>query len=174
MSERPPVLDPLQRSAVEAAVRDCLQRASRELGRSIPVPPVRFDLSGRSAGMFRARGRHSELRFNPWIFARYYSENLRETVPHEVAHYLVWWQFPRRRMRSHGAEWQAWMGFFGVPAAVTFDRDISGLPQRRQRRFLYRCDCSEHSLSSTRHYRQERGQASYQCRRCGSPLRRGG
>lgn len=172
MPERAPVLDTLQRGAVDSAVRDYLHLASLELGRSVPVPPVRFDLSGRSAGMFRARGRECELRFNPWIFARYYDENLSETVPHEVAHYLVWWQFPCRRTRPHGAEWQAWMCFFGVEPRVTFDRDISGLPQRRQRRFRYRCDCSEHSLSTTRHRRQERGEARYQCRRCGGPLRR--
>lgn len=173
MTERLSVLNELQRGAVDAAVRDYLQLAARELSQTIPVPPIRFDLYGRCAGMFRTRGRHCELRFNPWIFARYYSENLRETVPHEVAHYLVWWQFPRRRTRPHGTEWQAWMAFFGVPATVTFERDLSGLPQRNQRRFLYRCDCGEHRLSTTRHYRQQRGQASYQCRRCGSVLQRG-
>ena len=170
MTARPPVLQELQRREVVAAVHDHLRRAARELGREIPVPPVHFDLSGRSAGMFRVRGRHSELRFNPWIFARYYEENLRETVPHEVAHYLVWWQAPRRRARPHGSEWQAWMAFFGVPAAVTFDRDLRGLPQRRQRRFRYACACTEHQLSAVRHGRQQRGEARYQCRRCGAGL----
>lgn len=164
-------LGPTRQAEVEAAVRDCLRRAARELGRDIPPPAVRFDLSGRSAGMFRAKGRHCELRFNPWIFALYYTENLRETVPHEVAHYLVWWQHPRRRLRPHGRQWQAWMAFFGVPATVTFDRDLQGVPQRRQRRFRYACDCSEHELSATRHGRQQRGEARYQCRRCGSGLR---
>ena len=48
--------------------------------------PVHFDLRGRAAGMFKVDGSGRWVRFNPWIFSKYYAENLGETVPLEIAH----------------------------------------------------------------------------------------
>jgi len=147
--------------------------AEAHLGRPLPRIPVRFDLYGTTAGMFKYCGDNKCLRFNPWIFARYFEENLRDTVPHEVAHRVVHEIHGARGVRPHGREWRALMAVFGADPAVTFERDLTGIPRRRQARHAYRCACSVHQLSTTRHNRIRRGAAQYQCRRCGDRLRPG-
>ena len=69
---------------VVAATEDYVQRASEVFGRRFRPVPVLFDLAGRTAGMFKLVGRRGWIRYNPWIFAKYYAENLKDTVPHEV------------------------------------------------------------------------------------------
>lgn len=138
----------------------------------LPLPPVTvlFDLRGASAGMFRARGGECCIRYNPWIFAKCFEDSLRFTVPHEVAHYAVYSQRHRRRVRPHGAEWQHMMRAFGVPPDVTFVTDLEGVPVRRQQRHAYRCACRGHAVSTVRHKRMSEGRAHYLCRCCKSPL----
>ena len=124
--------------------------------------------------MFRQREGQAEIRFNPWIFARWYREHLDHTVPHEVAHYVASHLCRGRRVRPHGAEWRSVMHAFGVPPRVTCthpEEDIADLPQRRMQRYPYSCDCMSHHLSAVRHNRIRRRQASYNCRRCGGSLR---
>jgi SprT protein len=133
--------------------------------------PVLFDLRGTSAGMFRIKGEVSQIRFNPWIFAKYYEDNLRDTVPHEVAHYIVHAVYGERRIKPHGWQWEQVMGYFGADTAVTFSQDLSGIPQRRQRTHPYRCGCREHTLSTTRHNRIQRRKGEYQCLYCHNVLK---
>ncbi len=164
-------IDGAQRGEVVAATAHYVSLAARETGRDLPMVPVLFDLSGRSAGMFRAQGRDCVIRYNPWIFAKYYADNLAATVPHEVAHYVVHRTHAgRRRVAPHGPQWRAVMALFGADPAVTFDCDLTGIPQRRQREHPYRCRCRGHGLSTTRHNRVQRGAARYQCRHCGDEL----
>lgn len=131
--------------------------------------PVLFDLSGRSAGMFRVSGRQRVIRYNPWIFAKYFEENLHDTVAHEVAHYIIYEVFGPRA-KSHGEEWQDLMICFGANPRATFDLDLSDIPQRRQTTHPYRCGCQLHELSATRHNRIRRGQGRYHCRYCDEEL----
>jgi SprT protein len=128
--------------------------------------PVLFDLSGRTAGMFKVLGKKRWIRYNPWIFAKYYDENLASTVPHEVAHYIVHELYGLRSVKPHGKEWLVVMNRFDADPGVTFKLDLSGVPQRRQRTHSYRCGCRTHQVSSTRHNRVLRGQGDYLCRYC--------
>lgn len=163
-------LDDLRRAEVVAATADWLRRARALYRHPLPDIPVRFDLFGRSAGMYRIRGRQREIRYNPVIFATWYDQNLADTVPHEVAHYVVE-MLHGRRVRPHGTEWRRVMTDFGiVDARCTHDLDLGDLPVRRERRFRYRCACREHQLSATRHHRVLRGQSRYHCRACSGPL----
>ena len=132
--------------------------------------PVRFDLSGTTAGMFRLHGRRGEIRYNPWIFAKYFEENLRDTVPHEVAHYIIYAVFGDHGVKPHGPEWRDLMTVFGADPEVTFNMDLEGIPQRRQRTHPYHCGCRLHELSSTRHNRVQRRRGQYQCRVCNGTL----
>jgi len=132
--------------------------------------PVTFDLSGTSAGMFKAYGRQRWIRYNPWIFAKHFDENLADTVPHEVAHFIVHEVFGRRRVKPHGEEWRTLMRAFGANPSATFHLDLEGIPQRRQRTHPYRCRCRDHKVSSTRHNRILRGSGQYYCRYCDAEL----
>jgi len=134
-----------------------------------PVP-IHFDLRGSSAGMFKVSGRDCQIRYNPWLFAKYFDDNLQGTVPHEVAHYIVHCQYGLHRVRPHGAEWRAVMHAFNADPSVTGDYDLTGIPQRRQRRFDYHCGCQSHQLSTRRHNTISRGRGRYQCMKCSGEL----
>lgn len=172
MSRQP--LSEVQCQQVLDAVRACEARATERLGfRPSPVE-VRFDLRGRAAGQFRMqrdgfRRVKYRIRFNPWVFAADFSHHLAETVPHEVAHYLVALQHPEAR--PHGPEWAAWMQFFGCEPRATGSYSLQGVPVRRQRRHPYACGCTGriHPLSTTRHNRILRGTV-YLCPDCRAPL----
>jgi SprT protein len=162
----PAPLSPEQRQRVVEATRQILARAAVLFGHTFAEIPVTFDLRGRAAGMYRVRGGQRVIRYNPDIFARYYSDNLANTVPHEVAHYITDMLYGLRRVRPHGAEWRAVMTAFGAEPAVSCRYDLDGIPVRRQRRFVYQCACTTHSLSTVRHKRIQGGRARYSCRRC--------
>lgn len=144
--------------------------AEEVLARSFERIPVLFDLKGTTAGMFRAHGRAREIRYNPWVFAKYWDVNLESTVPHEVAHYIVHEVYGAGRVRPHGEEWQALMHYFDADPEVTFKLDLADVPQRRQRTHPYRCDCRDHQVSTTRHNRISKGSGQYLCRYCNGRL----
>ncbi|MEQ8516995.1 MAG: SprT-like domain-containing protein, partial [Chromatocurvus sp.] len=102
-------LDSSGREEVRAATLAIIAQASTVTGIALAPLPVAFDLSGQSAGQFIGRGDACVIRYNPWIFARYFAENLAVTVPHEVAHYAVYRAYPGRRVRPHGPEWPSIM-----------------------------------------------------------------
>ena len=159
-----------QRRQVCSATLDCLQRAERLFRLGHKPIPVRFDLSGCTAGMYRVARREAVIRYNPYIFARYFEHGLAVTVPHEVAHYITDRLYGIAYVRPHGREWRAVMQALGAEPRATARFDLSGIPQRRHRRFGYACDCDTHQLSTCRHNRIVAGKARYYCRGCGAEL----
>jgi SprT protein len=159
-------LSPEQRQRVVAATRATIARAALLFGCEFAEIPVMFELRGRAAGMYQVRGGQRVIRYNPFIFARYFSDNLANTVPHEVAHYVTDVLHGLCRVRPHGPEWRAVMRTFGAEPVATCRYDLDGLPVRRQRRFVYQCACTTHSISTVRHKRIQGGRARYSCRRC--------
>ncbi|MEM8661015.1 MAG: SprT-like domain-containing protein [Pseudomonadota bacterium] len=164
-----PIDAALQRQVI-AETEYYVKQAAAAYKRRFRYVPVLFDLSGRTAGMFKLQGRRGWIRYNPWIFSKYFDENLRNTVPHEVAHYVVYKLYGLRGIKPHGPQWQEVMELFDADQGVTFDLDLEGIPQRQQRTYPYRCDCMTHEMSATRHNRVMRGIGSYSCRVCGSDL----
>ena len=88
-----PIGDTEQRQ-VEQKTEDYICRAEAIFGRPFDRVPVLFDLKGQTAGMFKTIGTRRLIRYNPWIFSKYFEENLRDTVPHEVAHFIVHEVYP--------------------------------------------------------------------------------
>jgi len=155
---------------IVARVNYFVELASRLYATQFLTPKIAFDLTGHSVGMYVVKKKQSFLRFNPWIFDLYFEDHFHETVPHEVAHYVVDQLFkPRRSLKPHGFEWKKVMSDFGIEPQVTFKHDLNGIPSRRQRVRLYRCDCQQHELSMTRHNRICKGLV-YMCRECRSQL----
>ncbi|MCB1687692.1 MAG: SprT-like domain-containing protein [Halioglobus sp.] len=168
----------LEQRQVAQRTENFIVRAEHIFSRRFDRVPVLFDLRGRAAGMFKVIGKRRLIRYNPWIFAKYFEENLRDTVPHEVAHYIVHEVYPRRTTRPHGQAWKNLMAEFGADPGVTFDRDLDGVPQRSQRTHRYHCGCQLHEVSTTRHNRVQRRRMRYHCCSCDgllvySPLDRG-
>ena len=159
----------LQRLMQEAATRT---RALliKALGRNEPLPAIRFDLRGRSAGQFRSeRNGICIIRYNPALLARHTEDFLRRTVPHEAAHYVVYLRHGRG-VRPHGPEWERIVVELGGETTRCHDYDVQGLDARVLRSYVYQCDCGDHAITSIRHNRIARG-ASYICKRCGQRLR---
>lgn len=150
---------------------DRIRQAAVHFGQDFAEIPVLFDLRGRSAGMYQVKNGQRMIRYNPVIFSRYFEDNLVQTVPHEVAHYVADMLHGFRNIRPHGREWKEIMRFFGADTRATGQYDLQGLPLRRQRRFRYQCSCQQHDLTTRRHNRVNRRQAQYYCRRCGERLK---
>ncbi|SDJ36927.1 SprT protein [Ferrimonas sediminum] len=150
--------------AVEARLQWCYRRAEARLGRRFPYPQIGFTLRGMSAGA--AHLADNRLRFNPVLLQENPQAFVDEVVPHEVAHLLVWQL--HGRVRPHGREWQRMMAeVFDCPPRTRHSFDVSSVGPAT---FAYRCDCQTHPLTLRRHNKVQRGQANYQCRRCGQAL----
>lgn len=163
-------IGPARRAQVSRETRRYIEMAGAAFGRSFDPIGVLFDLGGRAAGMYRVHGGRRVIRYNPFLFAKYFEDNLAVTVPHEVAHYVTDMRYGIRNVRPHGAEWREAMALFGADPAVTCNYDLDGIPVRVQRRFSYRCRCTRHQLTTRRHNRVSRGEMRYFCRRCGAEL----
>ena len=168
-----PVLSEQQQERVLNETQHWCKKASKIFDQNVDGIPVYFDLRGRTSGMFCTQGSEQWIRYNAWIFAKHFDASLAVTVPHEVAHYICHLLYGRQRTRPkpHGKEWRAIMAKFGVPANATCKLDISDLPQKRLRRFNYRCDCMTHQLTSIRHRRILNKQRRYFCPKCNTELR---
>lgn len=163
-------LNTAQQQRVAHATHDCIRRTGDLLDYPLQPVQVSFALSGRAAGMYRVQGGQREIRYNPYIFGKYFADNLATTIPHEVAHYATDVLYGLRNVRPHGREWRAIMQLLGADPAVTCRYDLSGIPLRRQQRFSYRCACRVHAISSARHNRVSSGRARYFCKHCRTAL----
>jgi SprT protein len=163
-------IDESQRARVKETTAAYVERARDLFGRAFVQIAVSFDLNGLAAGMYKVDRRQRTIRYNPYIFAKYFEDNLATTVPHEVAHYVTDAMFGLRNIRPHGREWQAVMRAFGAEPVRIACYDLEGIPVRRQRRHSYRCGCAEHLLTTRRHNLVQHGGVRYLCRRCGGAL----
>jgi len=170
MTEIVPIGEAEQRQVV-AEVAHYVALGATHFGRDFALVPVLFDLKGTTWGMYRVSGQRRQIRFNPWMFAKYYADSLATTVPHEVAHYLTDAVYGLGKIRPHGVEWKAVMAVFGADDSVRSSHSLEGIPRRQMRRFPYLCACRSHQLSSQRHKRIQSGQTRYHCRACGNLLR---
>ena len=148
-----------------------IRQAETLFNRTFEPVPVLFDLRGRAAGMYRVQAGQRVIRYNPYIFARYFDSNLKETIPHEVAHYISDMVYGLRRIRPHGREWKEIMLSLGAEPKRTADYDLTGLPTRQFRQFTYSCNCQKHQLTTRRHNNIQNGLRLYACRLCGGKLK---
>lgn len=136
---------------------------------------INFNLKGRCAGMYRVHRQlcrqKREIRYNSHIFSKYYDDNFRTTIPHEVAHYVADVIYGLKKIKPHGKEWKEIMHLFGADASVTANYDLSGIPLKSKTLYHYHCNCRDHQLSSIRHNRINRNRGQYYCSYCKSILR---
>lgn len=164
-------IGPAQQQQVIARTRHCIELAGRIFQQTFAPIPVSFSLSGRAAGMYHVRRRARYIRYNPYIFAKFFDDNLQHTVPHEVAHYIADVLYGIKHIKPHGREWRHIMQALGAEIRVTCDYDLEGIPQRRQRRFAYACRCRTYEITTRRHNMIVRGERRYRCPACRSDIR---
>ncbi len=174
LQKKEPMIEPItlsQQQHVRRITIHYIQRASTLYRRSFDIIPVFFDLKGRSAGMYRVKNGERLIRYNPYIFAKYFDDNVAETVPHEVAHYITEKLYGVGCVRPHGREWSEIARAFGVKSKrASHQYDMKGIPVRVHQRFAYQCQCTTHNITSRRHKQVQNGVAKYLCRRCGEVI----
>ncbi|MBN1378366.1 MAG: SprT-like domain-containing protein [Gammaproteobacteria bacterium] len=164
------VLNDTQQTQVRALTRQYIQKASIYAKCSTPEIKITFDLRGAAAGLYCVRSGRPEIRYNPYIFARYYDDNLANTIPHEVAHYVADLLFGARNIKPHGSEWRKIVVALGACTQRTHHYDLTGIPRRSEQQYIYICNCREHKISSRRHNRINRGKMRYRCQLCNAEL----
>ncbi|MCJ8348167.1 SprT family zinc-dependent metalloprotease [Moritella sp.] len=141
-------------------IETCYQHAECRLNRTFPRPHINFKQRGRAAGS--ARLQINELRFNPVLLQENQQHFITHTVPHEVAHLLVYQLYGRTK--PHGKEWQQIMNqIFDLTAKTTHQYDVSNV---KGKTFTYACQCAEHQLTIRRHNKIVRDNIKYICRLC--------
>lgn len=163
-------IDQQQRLEVIAATQQCIVRASALYDREFASVNVDFDLRGKCAGMYQVQRKGRRIRYNPWLFAKYYHDSMTDTVTHEVAHYIVDCLYGLGRVRPHGKEWRKVMLDLGVEPHATGNYSLAGIPVRQYQRFTYDCACRTHELTIVRHRKIMSGRAKYLCQYCRGPL----
>ena len=200
MSTSPLIVTPIdqrmQRSVIDEVAR-YLQLAESLYQQSFEPIDVLFDLKGKVAGMYRVKRKQEldlglakrlsslssgkamkeagdlslrTIRFNPWIFSKYPEDSWKNTIPHEVAHYVVDSLYCYSCVKPHGKEWQQVMHDFEAQPVVRANYDLSGIPSRQVKRYAYTCECRQVELSSYRHNKICKGIQRYRCRQCGVEL----
>jgi SprT protein len=142
---------------------------------------ISFDLKGRCAGMYRVKKSKRtfslsstykrEIRYNSFIFSKYFDDNYNNTIPHEVAHYVCDIVYGLKNIKPHGKEWKEIMRYFGADTSVTANYELSGIPLKKQKLFTYQCACREHQLSSIRHNKISKNLCQYLCNSCKQVIR---
>ncbi len=132
---------------------------------------ISFNLKGRTAGMYRVKQRQREIRYNAYIFSKFFEDNINVTVPHEVAHFVTDILYGLNKIKPHGVEWKEVMKAFEADASVTANFDLSGIPLTTLPLYRYNCDCQEHQLTSIRHNKINKRRYQYYCNVCKQLLR---
>jgi len=173
MNPSPVIVQPItadQQQQVIEETRTYIKQAVKLFDLKNANIEIVFNLKGRSAGMYRVKRnifRHQrEIRYNPYIFSKYFADNFKTTIPHEVAHYVSDMIYGLHNIRPHGKEWKSIMHTFGADAAVTANYDLTGIPLRNKTLFTYHCSCREHQLGSIRHNRIKKNRGQYYCNAC--------
>ena len=141
-----------------------LDKANHYFNKAFSAPTVSYNVRGLKAGV--AYLQQNEIRLNPILLEENGDEFIRQVVPHELAHLLVYQQFGR--VQAHGKEWKMMMEqVLGVPAELYHCFDTKSVQGER---FPYRCGCQTHALSIRRHNAILRKNRRYLCRKCGETL----
>lgn len=149
---------------VQRKLNQSLQLAEAYFKRKFTMPEVNYELRGIKAGV--AYLQKNEIKFNRTLLLENADEFIRQVVPHELAHLIVYQMFGR--VKPHGKEWQLVMNeIFNLPADTCHQFDIKNVQGET---FEYSCACQTHFLSTRRHNRIVREKIEYLCRKCKGKL----
>lgn len=131
---------------VEARLGELVCKIQEEYP-NFPMPKLTWFPRGSTAGW--AIYGTWEIKINAHLAERQPVDCLENTVPHEVAHLLTWWEHGRVA-DQHGREWQEacrWLGMADPKACHRFGPADTGAMV--QRRWPARCPCGFPHLVST-------------------------
>ncbi len=148
---------------VQRKLKQSLTLANAYFEKEFIMPQINFNVRGAKAGV--AYLQRNEIRFNPILLQENSDEFIKNVVPHELAHIIVYQQFGK--VKPHGKEWQGVMEqVFGVPAETCHQFELSSVRET----FQYQCACQIYLLTIRRHNAIQQKGRSYVCRKCRQTL----
>lgn len=149
---------------VQRQLQRDLHKANSFFNKQFIAPTISYAVRGMKAGV--AYLQQNEVRFNPVLLLENGQDFIKQVVPHELAHILVYQHFGR--VQPHGKEWKMMMEqVLNVPAETYHCFDTTNVSGQS---FNYRCQCQTHPLSIRRHHAILHKKRVYLCRKCKSPL----
>lgn len=167
---------------LEAKVRDQVKgyinrvNESKYFTKTVKIPNVRIEpMKSLNAGIFKMYPDGSSVViFNSHYFSAHPQHMFEQTVPHEVAHYLVYVindGIDRSGHGSaHGRMWRNMMHFLDADPLRCHDLPMPPSLKKLKKTFTYACRCSEYELTSIRHNKAKAG-TRYECNKCRTELK---
>lgn len=169
------------KNRVESKVKECVGKAQARFGtdKVSKIPEIRFNTKGKTAGWACWNNGDPYIDINPILLNENMERVINQTVPHEVAHVIVYevWnpqvvvnRYIHRRQRTikpHGKEWGYVMRLFGIEPDRCHCMDTTTIDVIKGRvKYPYKCTCcgKEFQLSSIKHKRaMSFGTSTYYC-----------
>lgn len=151
-------------------ILETISKCQPNVGKTIPVPVLRFRQLGRTAGMFYSPRWKTENKplivINPDFFKNHYDDMVNDTVPHEACHYVTFFAFGPKH--GHDSVWKMTMKWAGIPAAERCHQyDLEGVKHKTfDRPFKYTCSCKEFWLTHRIHNSIQRDGRWRKCLKC--------
>ena len=138
-------------------------------------PEIKFTKRGRVAGCVEYNQNTASFNFNMVLLRENPDEFIKQTVPHETAHFIVFSvygvEYDRGGRRIiHGKKWKNMMVYLGVDPKRCHSYNVDNCTVRKLKTFAYVCGCREHELTSIRHNKILKKGAHYTCSLCGKRL----
>lgn len=142
-----------------------LDIAEQHFKRPFSLPTLDYSLRGTKAGIAYLQQNH--IKFNRALLLENTPTFIQQTVPHELAHLIVYQAFGQ--VKPHGKEWKFVMNeLFQLPADTYHQFDVTNVQGKT---VTYQCHCQLHHLSLRRHNKILRESAVYFCRKCKAELK---
>lgn len=138
------------RKQIEWSVQDLRERAFVKYGVDIN-PNVTFSVQGMTAAY--AVFDEQVLDFNLHLGLNNREVFETEIVGHEFVHLLADQLYDHQ---GHGKEWKSLMREFGYTPDATYNLDERGLIVRREKLYIYKCDCTTRYISREDHKNAKR------------------
>ncbi|MDR1975353.1 MAG: SprT-like domain-containing protein [Campylobacteraceae bacterium] len=128
---------------------------------------LNINLKGyRLIGQCVKKGRKSYLiRLHGKLLNEFKQEYIKDVLTHEFAHAVQMELFTKTK--PHGKEWKSIMETLSGKAYKKSNINYCLPKNRTLKTYLYKCACSQHSITSIRHNKITRGIMTYKCKKCG-------
>ncbi len=124
---------------------------------------ITYDVRGIVGG--KASIQKRAVMVNEQLAYENFDDYLINTIGHEVAH-IVAYQLCGLRIKPHGKEWRGVMTVLGLDPVRCHEYDTTRTARRRPRNYIYKCNCSIHRITESRHKQNKNGRFMI-CRICG-------
>ena len=156
---------------IKAEVTKTLKKAEKIYKRKFDEITILFNLKGKSAGMFSFNKytvdtSTMKFRFNVEMAKLNTKKSTKDTVVHEVGHYIARVLANGDYIKPHGKEWKGVMNKLGGNPERCHSLKVA--PSSRPT-FTYKCSCMTHEVSRCIHNKMLRGQKRM-CKKCKQQL----